>query len=99
MVSDWLRIAHSANIQGKYRWCSKSKRWTFTFRGRTVVLREKAVNIVKWLDRFKQVGDVASNADPVHIGLPWAGIRLLFQASTAECIQCHKRVEIVTNYV
>jgi len=35
-----------------------------------LVLRDKADNIVKRLDRFRQVGDVTSNADPVHIGLP-----------------------------
>src|SRR4051794_17380864 len=28
----------------------QSKRWTFTFCGHTLVLREKADNIVKWLD-------------------------------------------------
>jgi hypothetical protein len=61
----------------------QAKRWTVIFRGRTVVLREKADNIVKWLDRFKQVGDVASNADPVLIGPPWAGIRLLLEVSVA----------------
>jgi hypothetical protein len=62
----------------------QSKRWTFTFGGYTVVLREKADNIVKWLDRFKQVGDVVSNADPVHVGLPWAGIRALLEVSIAK---------------
>ncbi|KIX03042.1 uncharacterized protein Z518_06592 [Rhinocladiella mackenziei CBS 650.93] len=62
----------------------QAKRWTFTFRGQTVVLREKAGNVVQWLDRLKQVGDVASNADPVHIGLPWAGIRLLLEAAVSE---------------
>ena len=64
----------------------QSKRWTFTFCGRAVILREKADSIVKWLDRFKQVGDVASNADPVHIGLPWAGIRFLLEVSITERI-------------
>jgi hypothetical protein len=62
----------------------QSKRWIFTFCGHTLVLREKADNIVKWLDRFKQVGDVASNADPVHVGLPWAGIRFLLEVSITE---------------
>jgi len=62
----------------------ESKRWTVPFCGHTVVLREKADNIVKWLDRFKQVGDIASNADPVHVGLPWAGIRVLLGVGIAE---------------
>ncbi|OQU97031.1 NACHT domain-containing protein [Cladophialophora immunda] len=62
----------------------QSKRWAVAFRGRTVVLREKADNIVEWLDRFKQVGDIVSNVDPVHVGLPWAGIRLLLKAAVSE---------------
>jgi hypothetical protein len=63
----------------------EAKRWTFTFGGHTVVLRDLD-KIVKWLDRFKQVGDVASNADPVHAGLPWAGIRLLLEVSIADLV-------------
>ncbi|KIW99831.1 uncharacterized protein Z518_10759 [Rhinocladiella mackenziei CBS 650.93] len=62
----------------------QAKRWVFTFRGHTVVLRDKADNIVKWIERFKQAGDIASNADPVHVGLPWAGIRLLLEAAVSE---------------
>jgi hypothetical protein len=51
----------------------------FTFAGRTVTLKEEADKVVHWLNRFKSVGDVAVNADPVHAGLPWAGIRLLLE--------------------
>ena len=65
----------------------QANRWTFTFRGHPIILREKADNIVKWLDRFKQVGDVASNGDPVHVGLPWAGIRLLLEVSIIDFIK------------
>jgi hypothetical protein len=36
---------------------------------------------VKWLDQFKHIGDVVSNADPVHVGLPWVKIRLLLKVS------------------
>jgi hypothetical protein len=64
----------------------KAKRWTFTFGGHTVVLQEKADIIMKWLDRFKQVGDAAANVDPVHVGLPWAGISLLLQVSIVELV-------------
>src|SRR4051794_16601371 len=48
-----------------------AKRWTFTFAGRTVTLKEEADKVVHWLDRFKAVGDVAVNVDPIHTGLPW----------------------------
>ena len=74
----------------------QAKRWTFTFGGHTVVLRGKADNIMKWLDRFKQVGDIASNADPVHVGLPWAGIRLLLQVSIVELLN---NITNITNII
>ncbi len=37
--------------------------------------------MLAWLDKFKQVGDVAVNFDPQHAALPWAGIRLLLEVS------------------
>ncbi|OAP55758.1 hypothetical protein AYL99_09910 [Fonsecaea erecta] len=90
----------------------QSKRWTVAFRGHTVVLREKADNIVKWLDRFKQVGDIVSNVDPVHVGLPWAGIRLLLEAAISEqgqmealvlglemTLYLSNRLEVYMNYI
>ncbi|KIW36652.1 uncharacterized protein PV06_11164 [Exophiala oligosperma] len=63
---------------------SQAKRWTTTFRGRTIVVREEVDKIVAWLDRFKDVGDLAASTDPVHVGLPWAGIRLLLEVATSE---------------
>lgn len=59
--------------------CCIAKRWTFTFTGRTVVLKEEADKVVGWLNRFSAVGDVVANVDPMHVGLPWAGIRLLLK--------------------
>jgi len=55
------------------------KRWTFTFAGRPVTLQEEADKVIRWLNRFKTVGDIAVNVDPMHAGLPWAGIRLLLE--------------------
>jgi hypothetical protein len=51
----------------------------FTFRGCIVRLRDEADNAMLWLDRFKQIRDIAVNADPIHAGLPWVGIRLLLE--------------------
>ena len=64
--------------QEKQKVCD-DKRWTFTIRGRSVMLREEADEVIMWLDRFKAVGDIAVNVDPIHAGLPWAGIRLLLE--------------------
>ena len=65
-----------------------AKRWTFTFAGRTVTLREEADKVVHWLDRLKDVGDIAASADPIHVGLPWAGVRLLLEVrlSITNCL-------------
>jgi hypothetical protein len=56
-------------------------RWRFRFRGRDIILRDKAAKALAWLDRFKQVGDVAVKFDPHHAALPWAGVRLLLEES------------------
>jgi hypothetical protein len=55
------------------------KTWQWSIRGRTVVLRDEADKVLAWLDRFKSVGDVIANVDPVHVGLPWAGIRMMLE--------------------
>ncbi|RYP43836.1 hypothetical protein DL768_009643 [Monosporascus sp. mg162] len=56
------------------------KRWKYTRKsGETVILRDVFDKIVRWIDIFKQVGDVAVQYDPVHAALPWAGIRFVLQ--------------------
>ncbi|RYP50136.1 hypothetical protein DL768_004253 [Monosporascus sp. mg162] len=62
----------------------KGKKWTIHFAGRTVVLRDKVQKLVTWLDKFKAIGDVVTSYDPAHMALPWAGIRFLIQATTAQ---------------
>jgi len=76
-ISSVLSTVYTA-CKEKREFCEK-KSLTFTFRGRTVKLREEADKLILWLDKFKQVGDIAANADPIHAGLPWAGIRLLLE--------------------
>lgn len=58
--------------------CEK-KGWKFEFRGRQIILRDVAEKIVFCINKFKEVGDVTVNFDPVHAALPWAGIRFLLQ--------------------
>ncbi|KAH6962404.1 hypothetical protein BKA56DRAFT_560140 [Ilyonectria sp. MPI-CAGE-AT-0026] len=60
------------------------KAWKFRFRGRDIILRDVAGKIVLWLGKFKDVGDVVVNYDPAHAALPWAAIRFLLSAATAE---------------
>ena len=76
-IDSALQEAFTA-VQDKQQLC-EGKRWTFIFGGNTIRLRDEADRVMQWLDRFKQVGDIAVNADPIHAGLPWAGIRLLLE--------------------
>jgi len=74
-----LALEHAlAAAQEKQRHCLE-KRWRVTFAGREFILKEEADKVICWLNRVKQVGDVVVNVDPVHAGLPWAGIRLLLE--------------------
>jgi len=76
-INSALQKAFNAT-QEKQNLC-QNKRWTFTFGEHTVRLAQEADKILLWLDRFKSVGDIAVNADSIHAGLPWAGIRLLLE--------------------
>jgi hypothetical protein len=67
-----------AAAQEKQR-CCLEKRWRFRFAGREFILKEEADKVIHWLNKFKDLGDIAVNADPIHVGLPWAGIRLLLE--------------------
>ena len=46
-----------------------------------VVLRDTFSNLVKWIQRFRDIGDIAVQYDPVHATLPWAGVRFLLEVS------------------
>lgn len=45
---------------------SKIERWSWDYRGRQIYLFEQADKVVRLLDRFKAVGDIDANVDPVH---------------------------------
>lgn len=78
-----------AAAQEKQRLCLE-KRWRFTFAGKEFILKDEADKVVSLLNRFKAVGDVAVNVDPIHAGLIWAGIRLLLEVGSQYYAQAHK---------
>jgi hypothetical protein len=61
-----------------------SKRWTLKIGSRTISTREKAEKVVELLEKFKRVGDIVASADPIHAGLPWAGVSLILQVAASE---------------
>jgi hypothetical protein len=52
---------------------------SWNYKGRQVYLSEQADKVVRLLDKFKAVGDVIASVDPIHIGLPWAGVRAILE--------------------
>lgn len=49
--------------------------------GQSVILYDVFEKIVKWVNKFKEIGDVAMQYDPGHAALPWAGIRFFMQVN------------------
>ena len=79
---DAINIVHAA-VQEKLNECIR-KRWQYTrSNGQKVVLWDVLDTIMKWVNRFKDVGDVAVQHDPSHAALPWAAIRFMLQASVS----------------
>ncbi|KAL8934772.1 MAG: hypothetical protein Q9216_005740 [Gyalolechia sp. 2 TL-2023] len=79
------------------------KRWKYTRKnGDVVVLRDVCEKIIKWVHKFKEIGDVAVQYDPAHASLPWAAIRFLLQLSVND-VQIFSAVadglETVSGYI
>ncbi|KAK2732411.1 hypothetical protein FQN57_002913 [Myotisia sp. PD_48] len=70
-------------LKEKQKLCD-DKAWKFSFNGKIIVLRDVAEKVIVWVDRFKAVGNLVATAEPVTVGLPWAGIQLLLQTATSE---------------
>ncbi|KAL9048781.1 MAG: hypothetical protein Q9206_005849 [Seirophora lacunosa] len=85
---DFSRIEKSAILsdvlhaaEQKKQICMQ-KRWKFTKRnGDIVIVRDVCEKLIKWVTKFKEVGDVAVQYDPAHASLPWAAVRFLLQTS------------------
>jgi len=55
------------------------KDWKFEFKGEVIVMRDVGMKILRWVARFKEIGDIIIQYDPGHAALPWAGFRLLLK--------------------
>lgn len=57
----------------------KIKKWSWNYKGRPVYLFEQVDKVLLLLNKFKAVGDIVANVDPIHVGLPWAGVRTILE--------------------
>ena len=67
----------------------EDKTYRFVFGKKTIVMRDTVGNVIKWLNKFKAVGDIIVQFDPVHAALPWAGFRLLLQVCDCPMVTRH----------
>lgn len=52
--------------------------------GKEITIRSLLENIAVYVNKVKEIGDVAVQYDPVHAALPWAGVRLLLLVSSGQ---------------
>jgi hypothetical protein len=62
--------------------------WSWNYKGRQIYVSDMMDKVVQFLDKFKSVGDVIANVDPVHLGLPWAGIRAILEVCVLHEADC-----------
>ena len=51
--------------------------WTLKFHGKDVKVRDQVDRIIKVVIAVQDLGNKAATLDPLHAGLPWAGVCLL----------------------
>lgn len=59
-----------------------SKTLCWDYKGRQIYAHDQVEKVLQLLNKFKSVGDVVASVDPVHVGLPWAGIRVIIEVCT-----------------
>lgn len=77
VLTDVLTLVDAKkNICINNRWRYKRKN------GQIIILRDVFEKVAVWVNKFKEIGDVAVQYDPTHAALPWAGIRFLLNIMT-----------------
>jgi hypothetical protein len=68
-------------VEGKMRMCMQKRLKYKKSNGEVVILRDLFEKMTKWLNKFKEIGDVAMQYSPSYAALPWAGVRFILQVS------------------
>ena len=80
ILDDTLKI-----VEEKKQLCLQ-KQWKFKRSdGRHIILRDLCEKVIVWVRKFKEIGDVAVQYDPIHTSLPWASIRSILQVGGFPC--------------
>ncbi|KAL8707961.1 MAG: hypothetical protein Q9220_007104 [cf. Caloplaca sp. 1 TL-2023] len=58
-------------IEEKQQQCA-DKQWKIKRNGKSIPIRDVFGRMVSWINKFREVGDIAVQYDPAHAALPWA---------------------------
>ncbi|KAL8638503.1 MAG: hypothetical protein Q9228_004347 [Teloschistes exilis] len=79
ILSDILQAAEEKKqLFMQERWKYKKEN------GEVVIICDLCEKLIKWVDKFKAIGDVAVQYDPTQAALPWAAVRFFLQLSINE---------------
>ncbi|KAH7087293.1 hypothetical protein FB567DRAFT_591977 [Paraphoma chrysanthemicola] len=68
------------NATRKQKQRCEGKQWSFSFKGKQILVRDVLANIISWTEKFKQVVDFAVSMDATgHAALPWACVKFCLE--------------------
>ncbi|KAI2636665.1 hypothetical protein GGS21DRAFT_39862 [Xylaria nigripes] len=73
MLDEMISLA----VKGQRKWEAST---TIQLDGHQFSLSDTASRTIVWLNKFKEIGDIIVQYDPVHAALPWAAARFILQA-------------------
>jgi len=69
-------------VQGQARTLQRTcKEKTWKIDSREINVGKQSAKVLGLLRKIRSIGDVVANIDPVHVGLPWVGVRLLLEVN------------------
>ncbi|RPB14650.1 hypothetical protein P167DRAFT_604081 [Morchella conica CCBAS932] len=78
----------------------REKMWKVKWKGKYIVLRDIADKTIEWVNKFKTLGNIIAQGDPVHAAIPWVPVRYLIEF----IIKDHQKmgemlvgIEVITN--
>lgn len=61
----------------------EDKQWSFSFKGKRILVRDILESIISWTEKFKQAVDFAVSMDVTgHAALPWACVKFCLEVDT-----------------
>ena len=76
---DWDLQTNMSNILSRKLNEMASRQWSIKWNGKPRQVRDQVDRIVKVVQIGKDFGSAAAGIDPIHAGLPWAGVCILLQ--------------------